>query len=66
MTNPTPPRNRSSSSEQFATKQSPAKELAIFRNSVSRLTQNPTKLRAIAVKAGIATPSGKLKKAYGG
>jgi hypothetical protein len=50
----------------FNTKQSAQAELATFRAVVSGLKKHPGQLRAIAVKAGISTPAGKLKKAYGG
>lgn len=49
---------------QFRAKQSAADELATFRTIVSGLKKDPEKLRAIVVKAGIATPAGNLKKAY--
>ena len=57
---------RSPSSGQFNTKRSAQTELATFRTVVSGLKKQPGQLRAIAVKAGISTPAGKLKKAYGG
>jgi hypothetical protein len=48
----------------FPPKQSDATDLATFRTFVSELKNDPAKLRAIAVKAGIITPTGKLTKAY--
>lgn len=53
-------------SGQFNTKQSAKNELATFRVVVSGLKKDPAKLRAVAIKAGISTPTGKLKKAYAG
>jgi hypothetical protein len=57
---------RSSASGRLSIKQSGKSELATFRGIVSDLKKNPAQLRAVAVKAGISTPTGKLKKAYGG
>ena len=57
---------RSSASGRFNIKQSAKSELETFRAIVSDLKKNPAKLRAVVVKAGISTPTGKLTKAYGG
>lgn len=55
-----------SSTVPFHTKQSAKTELSTFRIVVSELKKNPKQLRAVAIKAGISTPTGKLKKAYVG
>ena len=47
-------------------RQSTKVELATFRGVVSVLKKDPARLREVAVKAGISTRTGKLKKAYGG
>ena len=57
---------RTSYADQFQTKRSAAKELATFRSVVTVLKNDPEKLRNVAVKAGITTPAGNLKKAYKG
>lgn len=58
---------RLASSGQFInSNQSIKTELATFRTVVSGLKKDPAKLRAVAIKAGISTPTGKLKKAYAG
>lgn len=51
---------------QFQTKRSPTEELATFRSVVTSLKSHPEKLRSVAVKAGITTAAGNLKKAYKG
>jgi hypothetical protein len=45
-------------------KQAEDADLATFRAFVNELINDPPKLRAIAVKAGIVTPVGNLTKAY--
>ena len=57
---------RSAALGQFSAKPSAESELATFRTVVSGLKKDPAQLRAVAIKAGISTPTGKLKKAYGG
>lgn len=57
---------KSSQMGQFQTKRSAAEELATFRSVVTMLKSHPDKLRSVAIKAGITTPSGNLKKAYKG
>lgn len=67
MTKPTSSRLTGITLGQFSGgRHTAAKDLDNFRKVVSKATQDPAKLRAIAIKAGIATPSGRLKKAYGG
>lgn len=56
--------NKSSTVQTFNIKQSAKMELATFRIVVSGLKRDPAQLRAVAIKAGISTPTGKLKKAY--
>ena len=58
------PNPRSALAGQFLERNSVIKELATFRHVVSSLKEKPEALRAIAVKAGITTAAGKLKKAY--
>ncbi len=57
---------RKSGTTLFRTKQSAKTELATFSMVVSNLKKDHNQLRAVAVKAGISTPTGKLKKAYVG
>jgi hypothetical protein len=47
-------------------KRSAKSDLATFRSFVSDLKKDPVKLRAVAIRAGISTPAGRLKKAYAG
>ncbi len=47
-----------------SSKRSAQTDLATFRSVVSDLKKDPAKLHAIAIKAGISTRGGKLKKAY--
>ena len=61
MSKPSP---RSAIAGQFLEKNSVTTELATFRRVVGILKEKPEALRAIAVKAGITTAAGKLKKAY--
>lgn len=55
---------KSSHSGQFQAKRSAVEELALFRSVVTTLKSQPEKLRRVATKAGITTPTGNLKKAY--
>ena len=63
---------RKSSSAQVVTtinvnlKRSAKSDLATFRSFVADLKKDPVKLRAVAIRAGISTPAGRLKKAYAG
>lgn len=56
--------SKSAVNGQFQAKRSAAEELATFQSVVMSLKQQPEKLRGVAVKAGIVTPAGNLKKAY--
>lgn len=49
---------------QLPIQQSDTTDLATFRAFVNELKNDPAKLRAIAIKAGIITPAGNLTKAY--
>jgi hypothetical protein len=51
---------------QFVSKQSAKADLDTFRAVSATLRRKPAELRALTVRAGISTPTGKLKKAYGG
>lgn len=53
-------------SKRSRTKQPADTDLATFRAFVNEVINDPPKLRAIAVKAGIVTPAGNLTKAYKG
>jgi hypothetical protein len=53
-----------SSINQFRSSRSDETDLATFRAFVAELKNDPLKLQAIAVKAGIVTRAGKLTKAY--
>lgn len=53
-------------SGQFGLRRSAEEELETIRAIASMLKKNPAKLLAVAVKAGIYTPDGKLTKAFGG
>ncbi len=57
---------RSANATTYSAKQSAKTQLATFRKVAAGLQNDPTRLREVAVKAGISTPTGKLKKAYGG
>lgn len=39
-------------------------KLSLIENYPSELKKNPAKLREIAIKAGISTPTGRLRKQY--
>ncbi|MET0265626.1 MAG: hypothetical protein ABW202_08430 [Duganella sp.] len=62
MSNPV--RRHSSAVNEFPQQLSPDEELAIFEKVVLELMSDPQKLREVVVRAGIATPSGKLTKGY--
>lgn len=51
---------------QFVRRQSPEEEFALFSEVAEALINDPVKLRAVAVNAGISTPNGALTHAYGG
>lgn len=59
-----PANSKSALSGQFLAKDSVTTELATFRHVVSGLKEKPEILRAVAMKAGITTATGKLTKAY--
>lgn len=50
----------------FPRRLSPDEELVIIKQRVDHLRAHPAELKALLVKAGIYTKSGKLTKAYGG
>jgi hypothetical protein len=55
-----------SHSGQFLAQRSAAEDLATFRSVVTVLKSHPEKLRDVAIRAGITTATGNLKKAYKG
>ena len=58
---------RTSSSGQFVSKSSAEKsDLKTFREVAADLRKQPGGSKTVIVNAGIATPSGRLKKVYGG
>lgn len=50
----------------FPKRPSPDEEFEAFREVAEELFNDPVKLRALAVSAGICTPDGELTKPYGG